>query len=241
MGGLYITPNSTEMGWKRRGLRVSSEALLCLGVATIVASFVVDVNADGSKPNIWILIGGVIMIMAAAIGWSLTFCLIWETIQSENIGSDQNPKAPIHSIQVVVPETDVNRKLDPTYLAASGGYSKQVTKQKKDSRDKKRKKEGSSEGSSGRSSDHSGRKSKDKDSKDGKRKNKNNNSSKTSKTTKTGSSHTSSKTSRSSDYSRSTATTNTQSSSYTGTTGSTNSSSYDSSSYTSSEQRKSYV
>lgn len=237
MGGLYITPNSTEMGWKRRGLRVSSEALLCLGVATIVASFVVDVNADGSKPNIWILIGGVIMIMAAAIGWSLTFCLIWETIQSENIGSDQNPKAPIHSIQVVVPETDVNRKLDPTYLAASGGYSKQVTKQKKDSRDKKRKKEGSSGGSS----EHSGRKNKDKDSKDGKRKNKNNNSSKTSKTTKTGSSHTSSKTSRSSDYSRSTATTNTQSSSYTGTTGSTNSSSYDSSSYTSSEQRKSYV
>ena len=88
MGGLYITPNSTEMGWKRRGLQrvfcilifwrnasffeknmkektlflwVSSEALLCLGVATIVASFVVDVNADGSKPNIWILIGGVIM------------------------------------------------------------------------------------------------------------------------------------------------------------------------------------
>ena len=40
---------------------MSSEALLCLGVATIVASFVVDVNADGSKPNIWILIGGVIM------------------------------------------------------------------------------------------------------------------------------------------------------------------------------------
>jgi len=129
MGGLYITPNSSEMGWKRRGLRVSSEALLCLGVATIVASFVVDVNADGSKPNIWILIGGVIMIMAAAIGWSLTFCLIWESVRAENVGSTQNPKAPVHSIQVVVPEREARKKgmqkYDPTYdsyLAASSGY-----------------------------------------------------------------------------------------------------------------------
>lgn len=224
MGGLYITPNSTEMGWKRRGLRVSSEALLCLGVATIVASFVVDVNADGSKPNIWILIGGVIMIMAAAIGWSLTFCLIWETIQSDNNGSDQNPKAPIHSIQVVCPETDVNNKLDPTYI---GGYSKPETAKQKTNRDKQasKDKKSSKSGKSKKSSDKSSKYSKS--------------SSSRSKTNKN-SSHTSSKTSRSSDYSRSTNTTNTttNSSSYTGTT----SSSYtDSSSYTSSEQRKSYV
>lgn len=225
MGGLYITPNSTEMGWKRRGLRVSSEALLCLGVATIVASFVVDVNADGSKPNIWILIGGVIMIMAAAIGWSLTFCLIWETIQSDNNGSDQNPKAPIHSIQVVCPETDVNNKIDPTYI---GNYQKpETTKQKKTSRDKRdvsKDKKSTKSGKSKKSSNSSSKYSKPPRSKT----NKNNSSS-----------HTSSKTSRSSDYSRSTNTTNTtNSSSYTGTT----SSSYtDSSSYTSSEQRKSYV
>jgi len=204
---------------------VSSEALLCLGVATIVASFVVDVNADGSKPNIWILIGGVIMIMAAAIGWSLTFCLIWETIQSDNNGSDQNPKAPIHSIQVVCPETDVNNKIDPTYI---GNYQKPetTTKQKKNSsrdkrevsKDKKSTKSGKSKKSSNSSSKYS---------KPSRSKNNKNNS------------HTSSKTSRSSDYSRSTNTTNTtNSSSYTGTT----SSSYtDSSSYTSSEQRKSYV
>merc|ERR1712157_369455 len=57
--------------------------------------------------------------MAAAIGWSLTFCLIWETIQSDNNGSDQNPKAPIHSIQVVVPENDTKSKLDPTYMPTS--------------------------------------------------------------------------------------------------------------------------
>lgn len=226
MGGLYITPNSTEMGWKRRGLRVSSEALLCLGVATIVASFVIDVNADGSKPNIWILIGGVIMLMAAAIGWSLTFCLIWETIQSDNIGSTQNPKAPIHSIQVVVPETDVNSKLDPIYLAASGGHlkpdtSKHTGKQKtKESKNKRKKRSGNSDESRGGS--NGTRKSKDS-------KPKNSNSS------KTGSSHT--KTGRSSDYSRRTGTTGTTSSSYTGTT----SSSQDSGSYTSSEQRKSYV
>lgn len=232
MGGLYITPNSTEMGWKRRGLRVSSEALLCLGVATIVASFVVDVNADGSKPNIWILIGGVIMIMAAAIGWSLTFCLIWETIQADNNGSDQNPKAPVHSIQVVCPETDVNNKIDPTYI---GGYSKPETTKQKTSRDKqhregvsKDKKPSKSKGKSKKSSPSSSGKSSKYTKESGSSRSKPNKNS-----------HTSSKTSRSSDYSRSTNTTNTtNSSSYTGTT----SSSYtDSSSYTSSEQRKSYV
>lgn len=76
MGGLYITPTSSEIGWKRRALRVSSEALLCLGVATIVASFVVDISPTAQKPNIWILICGVIMLLASSIGWSLTFCLI---------------------------------------------------------------------------------------------------------------------------------------------------------------------
>jgi hypothetical protein len=239
MGGLYITPNSTEMGWKRRGLRVSSEALLCLGVATIVASFVIDVNADGSKPNIWILIGGVIMLMAAAIGWSLTFCLIWETIQSDNIGSTQNPKAPIHSIQVVVPETDVNSKLDPIYLAASGGHlkpdtSKHTGKQKtKESKDKRKKRSGNSDESRGGSSGT--RKSKDSEAESKRSGGKRTEKPKNSNSSKTGSSHT--KTGRSSDYSRRTGTTGTTSSSYTGTT----SSSQDSGSYTSSEQRKSYV
>lgn len=136
MGGLYISPNSNDMSWKRRGLRVSSEALLCLGVATIVASFVVDVNPDGSKPNIWILIGGVIMLMAAAIGWSLTFCLVFESVVNQNPGSSRNPKAPVHSIQVVVPEAEAHgksqaSKYDPTtyesYIHSSTGYGTETT------------------------------------------------------------------------------------------------------------------
>jgi len=229
------------MGWKRRGLRVSSEALLCLGVATIVASFVIDVNADGSKPNIWILIGGVIMLMAAAIGWSLTFCLIWETIQSDNIGSSQNPKAPIHSIQVVVPETDVNSKLDPIYLAASGGHlkpeignftSKKAGKQKTTSKESKDKREKRNSGSRYSSETRKSKDSKTEIKRSGGKRDK---KSKNSNSSKTSSSHT--KTGRSSDYSRSTGTTGTTSSTYTGTT----SSSQDSGSYTSSEQRKSYV
>lgn len=76
MGGLYVSPTSSEISWKRRAFRVSSEALLCLGVATIVASFVVEIGPTGQKPNIWILIGGLIMIIASVIGWSLTFCLM---------------------------------------------------------------------------------------------------------------------------------------------------------------------
>lgn len=79
MGGLYISPSSSEISWKRRAVRVSSEALLCLGVATIVASFVVDIGPNAQKPNIWILMGGLIMIVASAIGWSLTFCLMFDS------------------------------------------------------------------------------------------------------------------------------------------------------------------
>lgn len=121
MGGLYITPNSSDMSWKRRGLRVSSEALLCIGVATIVASFVIDINPDGSKPNIWILIGGVIMILAAAIGWALTFCLIWENVSQQQTGSSRNPNAAVHSIQVVVPDDKLGGKIkvEPTYGGGS--------------------------------------------------------------------------------------------------------------------------
>lgn len=183
--------------------------------------------------------GGVIMLMAAAIGWSLTFCLIWETIQSDNIGSTQNPKAPIHSIQVVVPETDVNSKLDPIYLAASGGHlkpdtSKHTGKQKtKESKNKRKKRSGNSDESRGGS--NGTRKSKDSEAESKRSGGKRTEKPKNSDSSKTGSSHT--KTGRSSDYSRRTGTTGTTSSSYTGTT----SSSQDSGSYTSSEQRKSYV
>lgn len=157
MGGLYITPNSSDMSWKRRGLRVSSEALLCIGVATIVASFVIDINPDGSKPNIWILIGGVIMILAASIGWALTFCLIWETHAENNQGSSMNPNAAVHSVQVVIPpnESKLDPKIDPTYDSYLAASSVPSVSDGRKSRGKKNKKS---------------RNSKSKDRKDGKKK-----------------------------------------------------------------------
>lgn len=116
MGGLYTSVQSSEISWKRRALRVTSEALLCLGVATIVASFVIDITPDKQKPNIWILIGGVLMILAAAIGWALTFCLIWET--SETRVEETGGKNPIHSVTVVVPNGAKAQDHD-TYLYGS--------------------------------------------------------------------------------------------------------------------------
>lgn len=90
MGGLYISPSSSEISWKRRALRVSSEALLCLGVATLVASFVVDTHPGAQKPNIYILMGGIIMMIASAIGWSLTFCLMFDADQQAREHSGNN-------------------------------------------------------------------------------------------------------------------------------------------------------
>merc|ERR1719361_953227 len=56
------------------------------------------------------------MILAAAIGWALTFCLIWEEHTTNQIGSSVNPNAAVHSVQVVIPH-DANQptKIDPTY------------------------------------------------------------------------------------------------------------------------------
>lgn len=141
MGGLYTSVQSSEISWKRRALRVTSEALLCLGVATVVASFVIDITPDKQKPNIWILIGGVLMILAAAIGWALTFCLIWE--QAESRVEESGGKNPIHSVTVVVPNGAKAQDHD-TYLYGStitptsvNSMDERITKAKPSSSGKK--------------------------------------------------------------------------------------------------------
>jgi len=102
MGGLYISPNSSEISWKRRAARVTSEALLCLGVATVVASFVVETAPEATKPNIWILVAGAITIFSASIGWALTFCLACVN-EPSTIGSSRDPNAPVHSVEIRIP------------------------------------------------------------------------------------------------------------------------------------------
>lgn len=113
MGGLYISPNSSEISWKRRAARVTSEALLCLGVATVVASFVVETAPEATKPNIWILVGGAIIIFSASIGWALTFCLACVS-EPNNIGSSRDPNAPIHSVEIRIP-ANVDEKIAHDY------------------------------------------------------------------------------------------------------------------------------
>merc|ERR1711881_323497 len=102
---------------------------------------------------------GVIMILAASIGWALTFCLIWETHAENNQGSLMNPNAAVHSVQVVIPpnESKIDPKIDPTYdsyLAASSVPS--VSDGRKSRKDRKKTKKS--------------RNSKSKDRKDGKKK-----------------------------------------------------------------------
>lgn len=142
MGGLYISPSSSEISWKRRGIRVSSEALLCLGVSTTVASFVVDIAPEMSKPNVWILTGGLIMIVASIIGWSLTFCLMFDPEQQARednnftgivISQDKQLKLPMAPAleKSISTQKSLNQETDLNNLGFGFGNHKYQNQQKK--------------------------------------------------------------------------------------------------------------